>query len=182
MEEEELDEGSFLSSLGGVAKSVLPFAAPVLGLLGGLFGDSPEEQHKKAQEENRRRMIEAIKTNAAVQRARVQRRADRDVSLSNQAGARQAAATGYRGDVSAFTLPGESRVRAGADETLQQINESEMSSIANANAQGATLPSYSFPNSFDYLTSGVKTVSDYFNQQELLQLERERLRHTPTYS
>lgn len=168
------DLGKLLGGAWGVAKDIIPFASPVLGLLGGLFGESPEEQYKKAQEENLRRIREAIRKSSMTQRDRAQRLAQTQTSLAEQQGGRESAALGYT-NPNVLSAPNVGRINQNLSETMRQIGENETNAYAQAEAGQPTVPSYEFPHALDYLSSAFGLAGQYLNSQDLLALERKRM-------
>jgi len=172
--------GSIGSSFGSTLLGALPFAGPVVSLLSGLFGSSPEEQYQQAQRRNLQRSIQAIRVNAEVRRARAQRLATRNISLATQAGSRRASFEGGTADPSVYTDPNVSRINSGLNEDLTNIGESEQGDIANVTAGVRDVPSYNFPHATDYVTSALGFASKYVNDQSQTdyqrQIEERRLR------
>lgn len=162
---------SFFGSIGSAASSVLPFAAPIVTALQGLFGESAEDQYKRAQQEKLNRQIGAIKNAAQIQRGRSERMADRNANIARLNGSRQAAARGITG-ANLFSAPQVGNINDNLAETQRQINENETSGILNAEAGQDVMPSYEFPNRFDYLSSAFGGAAKYMTQKDIFDIQR----------
>lgn len=168
------DFGDFLGDVGGVASSVIPFAGPVLSLLGGLFGESSEDQYNRAQAENLKRTIDAIQRSAALERASAAKLAEKNRRFARSSGARRRAAAGYGGDAGVFTGADLSNIDESLLGTLDNINTREQQGILFAGAQQQTMPSYMFPNDLDYITGALSGVGDVLEGRRNIQAQQEQ--------
>jgi len=164
------ESGGFdFNSILGAAGSIVPFAGPVISLLSGLFGESPEDQYKKAQQENLKRTIDAIQRSAALERASAQKVADKNRRFARSAGARRKAAAGYAGDSGVFSGADLSNVDENLLSTVDNINTREQQGVLMAGAGQQTVPSYMFPDSTDYITGALSGVNDILSNRRAIQ-------------
>ena len=151
---------------------ILMGASTGVNLLQGLFNESPEDQYRRAQEENLNRLKTLIHQNATIQRARTQRTMDKYSGLVRSRGARQAAASGVSND-SVFTSPELTNLSDSATEQINQINENEQLGLSKAMAGFETKPSYEFPKRLDYITTSLQGLGQYFSNKEMAQSQHE---------
>ena len=149
-------------------------AAPAaLNFLGGIFGESPEDQYKKAEDENIARVIAAIDREANIQRNRESRRASSNRRLAKQGGARRAAALGIAGDSDVYSNADVSNIDQMLNEAISRINENQQVNVLRAEAGRQSVPSYMFPDALDYLSSGLGAVGEYVADEEIAGLKSE---------
>ena len=153
----------------------LSVAPSVLRLAEGIFGDSPQEQYRKAQQENIRKAVAAINAEANVQRNREARRAASSRRLAKQGGARRAAAGGIVGDSDVYSNADVSNIDQMLNESISRINENQQTNVLRAESQYPSLPAYEFPNAVDYLSSGLESASDFFAQDRQMDLQGQEI-------
>jgi hypothetical protein len=166
--------GNMFSDIGSMASAVLPFVGPGISLLKGLFGESPEEQAKRAQQENIARIVNSIKTTSFNQRSNEQGFANRNRALALQTGARERAAAHYAGSTGAFANPDVAAIDQNYGRNVSNINQAEQEAILKAQASFQTQPSYMFPQATDYLSSAFNSVNQYLSDRERMNLEKQR--------
>ena len=149
----------------------LAIAPSIINLVAGMFGDSPEEQYKKAQRENIARGRAAIVTEAKVQRNRDSRRAKSGRRLALQSGARRDAANGTVGDTSRSSGAEVSAIDQALNESFMQTNENEINAITRLEAGQVSQPAYNFPNAVDYLAGGIGALGQYSHENDLANIK-----------
>jgi hypothetical protein len=160
--------GDFFGDVLGAVGSVVPFAGPVISLFSGLFGESPEDQYKRAQAEKLQRTIKAITDAASLERAQLSKKAEKNRRFALSSGARRRAAHGYSGDAGVFANADLSSIDDSLLEGIDTINTREQQNILYANAGQETMPSYMFPDSTDYLTTGLSSINRIIEDRRMV--------------
>lgn len=83
-------------------------------------------------------------------------------AIAKLAGAREKAATGYTGSVSAFTAPAEGAIGNRLSRALQALKAQKARSVGDIRMAEASLPFYQKPSGYDYLGAGLGAAGNIY--------------------
>lgn len=141
---------------------IIPVAFEAGRALMGILGSENQQDPSEVYQQRLEQALNAVRGYFTQEEIGLKQDARTDTARAQIRGAREKAATGYTGSVSAFTAPAEGSIAERLQRSIQQLKAQKARSVSDIRIAEAQAPFYQKPNTFDYLGAGLGAAGQIY--------------------